>query len=155
MLTNPNSQSATRPLPTTGIFEMVLEVANLDASEHFYRDVIGLPVAERWQGDRPGLWLTLGREAFLGLWPVETGGEKAIHGGRGGSHVHYALRVPHGTLDELHQRLAHYGLAVERREFGPGDHAIYVDDPDGNVLELTERVTLWDGQAATEEGDDQ
>lgn len=145
------STTATSSIPTMGIFEMVLEVTDLVASERFYHDVIGLPVAERWEDDRPAIWLSLGREAFLGLWPVETGGDPAIHGGRGGSHVHYALRVPYGTLDEIHRRLAHHGLDVERREFGAGDHAIYVNDPDGNVVELTERVTLWDGSRATED----
>lgn len=137
---------------TMGLFEMVLEVDDLALSERFYRDLIGLPVVERWGDDRPAVWLTLGREAFLGLWPVETGGAKAIHGGRGGAHVHYALRVPHGTLDRMRQRLEDHGLGVEHVEFRPGDRAIYVDDPDGNVLELTERVTLWDGSPATEDG---
>lgn len=140
------------PKGAVGLFEMVLEVADLAAAEKFYVDGIGLKVAARWEDDRPAIWLALGGGSFLGLWPVETGGEKAIHGGRGGRHVHYALRVPHGTLDVLHQRLEHHGLSVERREFGPGDHAIYVNDPDGNVVELTERVTLWDGSAASEGG---
>lgn len=140
-----------RTKPTMGLFELVLEVADLAASERFYREAIGLTVADRWDSDRPAVWLSLGREAYLGLWPVASGGEKAIHGGRGGSHVHYALRVPHGTLAEAHCRLEHHGLDVERYEFGPGDHAIYVDDPDGNVVELTERVTLWDGSAAIED----
>ncbi len=135
---------------TMGLFEMVLEVDDLALSERFYHDLIGLPVVKRWGDDRPAVWLGLGREAFLGLWPVETGGAKAIHGGRGGAHVHYALRVPCGTLDLMQQRLEDHGLGVERVEFQPGDRAIYVDDPDGNVLELTERVTLWDGTPATE-----
>ena len=154
MLTLSNHHGATTTpfSPTMGIFELVLEVADLAASERFYQEVIGLPVAERWGDDRPAAWLSLGREAFLGLWPAETGGAKAIRGGRGGSHVHYALRVPHGTLDEMHRRLANAGLDVERREFGAGDHAIYVDDPDGNVVELTERVTLWDGSRTTDDG---
>jgi catechol 2,3-dioxygenase-like lactoylglutathione lyase family enzyme len=134
-----------------GLFELVLEVADLAASEHFYHDLIGLPIADRWLDDRPGLFLSLGREGFLGLWPRETGGERAIHQGRGGAHVHFAVRVPLGSLDGYQARLEAAGLTVEDGwEFGPGDRAIYVDDPDGNVVELTERVTLWDGTPATE-----
>src|SRR5215212_9997523 len=83
--------------PAIGLFEMVLEVLDLASSERFYHDVIGLPVVERWTDDRPAVWLALGREGFLGLWPPETGGVVAIHGGRGGGHVHFALRVPVGT----------------------------------------------------------
>lgn len=126
-----------------GLFEMVLEVADLAASERFYRDVIGLPVVERWTDERPAVWLALGREDFLGLWPVETGGAAAIHNGRGGSHVHFALRLPLGALDTVRERLHTLGYPTEERDFGRGNRAIYLDDPDGNVLELTERTTLW------------
>jgi catechol-2,3-dioxygenase len=137
--------------PVIGLFEMVLEVADLAASERFYRDVIGLPVVERWTDERPAVWLALGREGFLGLWPPETGGAVAIHGGRGGRHVHFALRVPMGTLDAVKARLASRGYVTESQDFGNGNRAIYLDDPDGNVLEITERTTLWDGSAAIED----
>lgn len=134
-----------------GLFEMVLEVADLAASERFYVEDLGFEVATRWGEDRPATWLALGREGYLGLWPVETGGEKAIHRGRGGSHVHFAVRVPTGTLDDIQVRLEARGHEVEAGwTFGPGNRAIYLDDPDGNVVELTERATLWDGSPATE-----
>jgi catechol-2,3-dioxygenase len=138
--------------PAIGLFEMVLEVADLAAAERFYRDAIGLPVVERWTDERPAVWLALGREDFLGLWPPETGGAVAIHGGRGGRHVHFALRVPMGTLDAIKARLQSLDYPVEFWDFGNGNRAIYLDDPDGNVLELTERTTLWDGSPATEGG---
>ena len=133
-----------------GLFEMVLEVTDLAASERFYHDIIGLPIAERWTDDRRAVWLGVGRQGFLGLWPPETGGGVAIHGGRGGRHVHFALRVPMGTLDAVKARLESLGYPVEPLDFGNGNRAIYLDDPDGNVLELTERATLWDGSPATE-----
>jgi catechol 2,3-dioxygenase-like lactoylglutathione lyase family enzyme len=138
------------PAAPSGFFEMVLEVNDLAASEHFYREVLGMPVAQRWSDERPAVWLSIGREGFLGLWPPETGGDIAIHGGRGGSHVHFALRVPLGSLDTVRDRLIGLGYTVEERDFGHGNLAVYVDDPDGNVVELTERTTLWDGSRATE-----
>jgi catechol-2,3-dioxygenase len=144
------SNSASPIVRPSGLFEMTLEVSDLAASEHFYHDVIGLPIAERWTDERPAVWLALGREGFLGLWPPETGGAAAIHGGRGGRHVHFALRVPIGALDTVRARLDSLGYPVESRDFGAGNRAIYLDDPDGNVLELTKRTTLWDGSPATE-----
>ena len=145
------SHAAPEPVPVTcGLFEMVLEVADLAASERFYHEVIGLPIADRWTDERPAVWLAIGREGFLGLWPPETGGAVAIHGGRGGRHVHFALRVPMGTLDIVRARLESLGYPIESRDFGAGNRAIDLDDPDGNVLELTERTTLWDGSAAME-----
>ena len=140
-----------RPMPAIGLFEVVLEVADLAAAERFYRDVIGLEVAARWGEERPAVFLAMGREGFLGLWPRETGGARAIHGGRGGAHVHFAVRVPRGTLETIQTRIEALGVPVEGGwEFGPGDRAIYVDDPDGNVVEITERAKLWDGRPATE-----
>lgn len=132
-----------------GLFEMVLEVADLATSERFYREVIGLPVAARWDDDRPATWLALGREGFLGLWPVETGGDVAIHQGRGGAHVHFALRIPLGAIAEVRARIAAAGYESEDRDFGGGNLAVYLRDPDGNVVELTERTTLWNGSEAT------
>lgn len=139
-------------VPPIGLFEFVLEVADLDQAERFYHEFIGLPIANRWSGDRRATFLSIGNEGFLGLWPRETGGEHAIHRGRGGAHVHFALRVPLGTLDSVQARLAALGIPVETGwEFGPGNRALYLDDPDGNVVELTERVTLWDGSPASDQ----
>jgi len=151
MQTRETSHAAREPLPfKCGLFEMVLEVADLSASERFYLEVIGLPIVDRWTDDRRAVWLGLGREGFLGLWPPETGGAVAIHGGRGGQHVHFALRVPMGTLDAVRARLESLGYPVESCDFGSGNRAVYLDDPDGNVIDLTERATLWDGRPATE-----
>lgn len=135
---------------TAGLFELVLEVADLERSERFYREVVGLPVANRWvpdaDDDRHAVFLEIGPHAFLGLWPPETGSAKAIAGGRGGAHVHFALLVAHDTLDAVRARVAACGVPIlAEREFGPGNRAIYLHDPDGNVLELTERRTDWAG----------
>jgi catechol 2,3-dioxygenase-like lactoylglutathione lyase family enzyme len=133
------------PMPA-GIFEMTLEVADLAAAERFYVDVLGFEVIERWGDDRPAVWVRVGNEGFLGLWSVEAGGEKAIHHGRGGSHVHYAIRVPKGTLVTMEERLKALGYDVERYNFDNGNQSIYIDDPDGNVVEFAEWRTLWDGR---------
>lgn len=135
-------------VPMLGLFELTLEVADLAAAERFYHDLLGLPVVARWAPPRSATWLAIGGEGFLGLWPHATGGAVAIHQGRGGAHVHFALRVPPGALDALQARLEAAGCPVEGRDFGGGNRAIYLDDPDGNVVELTERVTLWDGARA-------
>jgi catechol 2,3-dioxygenase-like lactoylglutathione lyase family enzyme len=136
--------------PAIGLLEFVLEVEDLAAAERFYVDHLGLRLVERWGDDRPAFWVAIGREGFLGLWSREAGGEKALFGGRGGAHVHFAVRVPYGTLDAMQTRLETLGYTVGTIDFGGGNRAIYVDDPDGNVVELTERRTLWDGSPATE-----
>src|SRR5262245_53758889 len=109
------TESIFPPLAETacGLFEITLEVKDLERAERFYRDVLGLTVVARWGHARPAVWLAVGREGFLGLWPPESGGALAIHGGRGGSHVHFAIRVPYGTLDAMRSRLIGMGYAVE------------------------------------------
>ena len=39
-------------MPVTGVSELVLEVADLEAAEEFYAGVLGLPVVERWPDGR-------------------------------------------------------------------------------------------------------
>jgi catechol-2,3-dioxygenase len=136
--------------PAIGLLEFTLEVADLAAAERFYVEHLGLRVVERWGADRPAIWLALGKEGFVGLWTREAGGAKALFNARGGGHVHFAIRVPFGTLDAMQSRLEALGYAVGTIDFGGGNRAIYLDDPDGNVVELTERRTLWDGSPATE-----
>jgi catechol-2,3-dioxygenase len=138
---------------TIGLFEMVLEVADLARSEHFYHQIVGLPIANRWdpsEGGREATFLEIGPHAFLGLWPPETA-KTAVANGRGGSHVHFALLVEYGTLTAVRERLIAQDVEITaERDFGHGNHAIYFSDPDGHVVELTERTTDWAGVAMRE-----
>jgi catechol-2,3-dioxygenase len=146
-MTAPTAPTATG---TIGLFEMVLEVADLARSEHFYHQIVGLPVANRWdpsEDGREATFLEIGPHAFLGLWPPETAAT-AIANGRGGAHVHFALLVEYGTLTTVRDRLIAQGVAITAElDFGHGNHAIYFSDPDGHVVELTERKTDWAGVA--------
>jgi catechol 2,3-dioxygenase-like lactoylglutathione lyase family enzyme len=133
--------SAIRPI---GLHEMVLEVADLNASTRFYRDVIGLTIVQRWEGEREAVWFDMGDTTALGLWTRETGGARAIANGRGGAHVHFALRIPHGSVDAMQAHLESVGVPIiERVDFGDGNRSLYVDDPDGNCLELMDAVVDW------------
>lgn len=145
--------ATTTATTTAGLFEMVLEVADLERSERFYREVVGLKLANRWGEDpldddpRQAVFLEIGPHAFLGLWPPETGGEHALAGGRGGAHVHFALLVEYGSLDALRERVIGHSVTIElERDFGRGNRAFYINDPDGNIVELTERRTDWAGE---------
>ena len=61
---------------------------------------------------------------------------RAWRGGRGGSHVHYAFHVDDAAIDPLKERIEGAGAEVEGPiQLGPG-RAIYVTDPDGNVVEF-------------------
>lgn len=126
-----------------GIVELVLEVTDLERSERFYGEAIGLPVVERWPPPRAAVWLLLGPHTRLGLWLPETGGSRGLYGSRGGDHVHFAVGVTTDELRALAQRLAERGVQVNGPvRFTGGDQSIYVTDPDGHVLEF------WDVEIA-------
>ena len=120
-------------IPVTGVNELVLEVVDLAAAERFYADVLGLPVVERWE-DREAVWVMAGDRTRIGLWRPQVG----LAGGRGGVHVHYAMHVPSEAFDGAVERLREHGRELEVHEFGGynDSRAVYVTDPDGNVVEL-------------------
>jgi len=120
------------PPPVTGISELVLEVSDLDAARHFYREVLGFEETLYGEGREGRYWYLVGDTARLGLWTPQTG----LAGGRGGSHVHFAFQVEDAEIDKLLQRVASADVEVEGPiQLGPG-RAIYVTDPDQNVVEF-------------------
>jgi catechol 2,3-dioxygenase-like lactoylglutathione lyase family enzyme len=120
------------PPPVTGISELVLEVADLEAARRFYRDVLGFEETLYGEGAEGRYWYLIGEAARLGLWTEQVG----LAGGRGGAHVHYAFNVEDSEIEPLKQRIESAGAEVEGPiQLGPG-RAIYVTDPDGNVVEF-------------------
>jgi catechol 2,3-dioxygenase-like lactoylglutathione lyase family enzyme len=127
----------TPPPPVTGISELVLEVSDLEAARAFYRDLLGFEETLYGEGREGRYWYLIGDSARLGLWTPQVG----LAGGRGGAHVHFAFAVAESDLDRIHERIARAGGEVEGPvQLGPG-RAIYVTDPDGNVVEFWSQDT--------------
>ena len=118
-------------IPVTGVSEIVLEVLDLDRSLRFYSEVLGLPVISRRE-DGERAWLMAGSGTRIGLWRPQVG----IAGGRGGVHVHYAFHLAESAFDSAVARLRDFGYQPEQHAFDDHGRAAYVDDPDGNVVEL-------------------
>jgi catechol-2,3-dioxygenase len=104
----------------TGLFEVVLEVADLDRAESFYR-ALGLDVTSRGD-ERRRVRLTAG-PFDIELWEPQLG----LADGRGGVHVDlgFATADPAAARDAV----ADDALAVESLDDG-----YRVTDPDGHVL---------------------
>lgn len=109
--------------------ELVLEAVDLERAEHFYSELLGFPVVERWQ-HRDAVWVLAG-STRIGLWRPQVG----TAGGRGGVHVHYALQIEEEDYAAIVERLRGHGLEVTEDDFGHS-RAVYVTDPDGNVVEF-------------------
>jgi catechol 2,3-dioxygenase-like lactoylglutathione lyase family enzyme len=75
-----------------------------------------------------------GDRTRIGLWRPQVG----LENGRGGIHVHFALHIAADDYEDAVAHLRQHGLDVREHEFGtrPHSRAAYVDDPDGNLVEL-------------------
>jgi catechol-2,3-dioxygenase len=114
-----------------GFAEVTLEGRDIAGLERFYRTAFGLEVLTR---EKDRVWLAVGEHARLGLWCP---GEKEF-GDEGGRHVHYAFSAEPGTLDALVGRIERCPGASMRGpvEHPGGDRSLYVEDPEGNVVEV-------------------
>lgn len=115
-----------------------LKVADLERSLAFYRDVLGFEVTQRF-GRQAAFLSSGGYHHHLGLNTWESaGGQPPAPGTTGLYHV--ALLFPsEAELADAVRRVLSAGIPLE----GAADHgvseAIYLQDPDGNGVEL-----YWD-----------
>jgi catechol 2,3-dioxygenase-like lactoylglutathione lyase family enzyme len=127
----PELDAADTAIPVTGVSELVLEVVDLEQSLRFYAGALGLPVVARWD-ESERVWLMAGDRTRIGLWRPQVG----LANGRGGVHVHYAMHLDEAAFDGAVARLRAHGYEPVVHEFDDHGRAAYVDDPDGNVVEL-------------------
>jgi catechol 2,3-dioxygenase-like lactoylglutathione lyase family enzyme len=111
-------------------------VDDLDRAEHFYRDVLGLPVVTKEAFRHVAF--RVGDDAVLLVFAPEAtlrGDRLPPHGARGPGH--FALGIPADALDSWRTRLDNFGVAIEHEETWPGGgHSLYFRDPAGNSVEL-------------------
>ena len=120
---------------------LVLRVVDLERMLHFYCDALGCTVEKR-QEDLGLIQLRAG-SALIDLVPID--GELGRMGGaapgkEGRNLDHFCFQVEPFDPAAIQEQLARHGYAagdVKRRYgaqgYGP---SIYVDDPEGNVVEL-------------------
>lgn len=120
-----------------GLYELVLEVADLEEAVEFYRDLLGMPVLQKASDDnvdgRQQVTLDAGDGAVIILWSSGREIEETGH------QVQFALKTDADTLMELRQRLGDNGIPI-RADVGA---AIYVDDPDGNIVAIGAEGSEW------------
>ena len=128
----------------SGLAEVVLLVQDLEKSLQFYRDTLGMTVIS--PEGLPAVFLRVGDEregvphqVVLVPRPAEVQAgakgklERDVH--------HIGLEVPADQLEAERSRLSQLGLEVRggQHPFLPVE-AFYIDDPDGNEIEIVARV---------------
>lgn len=124
--------------PDVRIGHVHLKVADLDRALHFYRDVLGFELTQRY-GSEAAFLSAGGYHHHIGLNTWESAGGKPPPSGSTGLY-HLAIAYPtRAELADALRRLMHAGIPLE----GASDHgvseALYLRDPDGNGVEL-----YWD-----------
>ena len=129
------SDQARRVSAGTGIGHVHLKVANIERALRFYRDVLGFEVTQ-WYGEDAVFLSAGGYHHHIGLntW-YSKGAPPPPPNSTGLFHV--AVRYPdRRTLADAARRVLGAGIPLS----GASDHgvseAIYLQDPDGNGVEL-------------------
>ena len=121
---------------------VVLKVSDLERSERFYTDVLGMQVCARLNDPRYHMiFFSLGNHHELALLEV-SGGERPDERAVGLHHAAFCIGDAIDQLVEARTHLESAGVACQ-----PVDHdvtkSLYFTDPDGNMLEVY--VDLSDG----------
>jgi catechol 2,3-dioxygenase len=124
--------------PDTRIGHVHLKVADLERAIHFYRDILGFEVTQRY-GTQAAFLSAGGYHHHIGLNTWESAGGKPPGPGTTGLY-HVAIVYPtRRELADALRRLIEAGIPLD----GASDHgvseALYLRDPDGNGVEL-----YWD-----------
>ncbi len=121
------------------LLEIHLEVADLERSRAFYAAWLPHERIVEWH-DRSAVAFVLTDGTAFGLWAT---GKTGLYGGRGGSHVHYALQTDPADYDAMRQQLVNLGVEVTNHTWPGGHRSLYFMDPDGHQGELM--TTDWLG----------
>lgn len=117
-----------------GIHHVSLVVKDLEKTEQFYREVLGLEKLNRPDFDFPGAWLGIGSEQLHLIVhdEAQTVRDNKTIDSRDG---HFAVRVK--NFDETVEHLKNHGVPYKaKRASTAGFSQIFCCDPDGNLVEL-------------------
>lgn len=108
-----------------------INITDLEKAEHFYGQVLGLAKVERTL-KFAGCWYQVGEyQIHLIVTPVVVNEPKHEKWGR---NPHIAFSV--SDLDAAKQQLLNYNFPIQAS--ASGRPAIFTQDPDGNIIELSQ-----------------
>ena len=124
------------------IKETCLYVADLEKTEHFYKDLLGLDLIGKREGRH--VFFRIGNDVLLLFKPEVTKEDTHLppHYAHGKQHI--AFEVSNSDYEAVKQDLQEKGIAITHEEdWGRGILSFYFEDPSGHVLEIASEG-LWD-----------
>lgn len=122
---------------------VALKVRDLHASEHFYREILGMQVA--WRPDDDNVYLTNGSDnlALHRTLEARTPSSQTL------DHIGFTLEQE-DAVDAWHEHLSVMGVEIVAppRTHRDGARSLYCEDPDGNTVQLLHEPRV----AASSEG---
>jgi lactoylglutathione lyase len=126
-------------IPIRDLFETHLTVSDLDRAVRFYREALGLPLAQVFPEIRAAFfWIGAPGKSMLGLWEAGRGPQKMS--------LHTAFTVEIEAVLDSPRALRMAGITPLDFEGNPATEpvvlawmpaaAVYFRDPDGNLLEF-------------------
>ena len=124
-------------ITVTGLDHVVLKVASLERSIAFYGEVLGCPVERELE--QPRLVQMRAGTSMIDIVPCQPGEQPGI-ATAGRNMDHFAVRIATMDVPAITAHLARHGIAAGevRRRYGAEGYgsSIYIEDPDGNTVEL-------------------
>ncbi len=121
-------------IQTTQMLHTALLISDLERAEAFYESVLSLAKIER-SLSYAGAWYAVG-DSQLHLIVAETLAPQEAHP-KWGRRPHLAIAIPDLDAAIAHLNAAHCPLQMS----ASGRRALFVQDPDGNIIELTEQLS--------------
>ncbi|HEU5138351.1 MAG TPA: VOC family protein [Bacillales bacterium] len=121
-----------------GIHHVSLVVKDLQRTEQFYREVLGLEKLDRPDFGFPGAWLGIGSQQLHLIVhdEAQTVRENKTIDSRDG---HFAIRVK--SFDETIEHLKNHGVKYKAKPDSTAGFAqIFCCDPDGNLVEFNTEI---------------
>jgi catechol 2,3-dioxygenase-like lactoylglutathione lyase family enzyme len=125
------------PPKINGYHEIAMVVSDLERSEAFYSDVLGMAVLFRIPGQCVIMRMGDKPHHFLGLWlPNQHGAYKNDAHGK----MHFTMEIDMADVDAWEDHFKRVGFHAPKRVKSNGDVHFDFEDPDGHPLEFWART---------------
>jgi catechol 2,3-dioxygenase-like lactoylglutathione lyase family enzyme len=119
----------------TGIHHSSIVVTDMARARQFYGELLGLREVERPANfSTPVVWFEVGDE-HIHLIPSDQRDTRSPR--------HFALHVDNARAAREHLRS--HGVAIQETVPIPGADRFFIEDPDGNTVELIQWERRWEG----------